>query len=326
MPLLGPSNFSRGRTYVRKSGVMRVKPARKYQQAATKIQRAFRKRRKNYGSKAPPRFGRAMPRSLGNSVMREVSELKIRSLANRYGDNPLPQAVGVGATPVVYYQGYCLGGAAPTWLGPTGALSSGFKELLGYQYPPGVGSNQRVGKYMYLKQATVNLRINMNSTSSIACPLRFRVIVFKAIRNAQVGQTGGNPFDRLLVDNEGREFGLNSTLTQDSVGFELMSAITNKKNFKVYKDETFTLQTPFTAVQGSTAIVAPMSTSYPCEKNISLTLRHNQKTAFDNSNQPSDCNFQYSMIIMSTPSGTFNDSGNSRWTSSIRGTVSAYDN
>jgi len=324
MPLLGKTNYSQGRSIIRKSGVIRVAPTKR-QSAASKIQRAWR-RKKRYQRPAPPRFGRSMPKSLGNSVMREVSELKIRSLANRYLDSPLAQEVGAGATPVVYYQGYCLGSAAPTWVGPTGTTTSGFKELLGYQYPNGTGPDQRVGKYMYLKQATVNLRINMNSTARTACPMKFRVVVFKAIRNAQVGQTGGNPFDRLFVGNNGNEIGLNTSYTPESVGFELMSAITNKKNFTIYKDTCFILQNPFTSVQGSQSIVSPMSQSYPCEKVLNFTLRHNQKTAFDSQNQPSDCNYQYCMLVMSTPAGTANDSGNQDWRTSVRGTVSAYDN
>lgn len=276
--------------------------------------------------KAPKKYGKSQKKNIVTKVMKQMSELKIRTLANRYGDVPRPQAVGVGATPVVYYQAYCLGSPASTWTGPNGNLNTGFNPLLGYQYPNGDGADQRIGKYMYLKQCTANLRITMDSTSRTACPMRFRLIIFKAIRNAQVGTTGGNPFARLFINNQGNEVGLNTTFSQDSVGFEFMSMITNKKNFKIYKDIQFTLQNPLTTVSGSTSIVSPMAQSYPSEKFVNMTLRHNQKTAFDNNDQPTDCNYQYCVMLLSTPSGTYNASGDNGWKSHIRGTVSAYDN
>lgn len=324
MPLLGKSNFSQGRTYVHKSGIVRVKSTPR-QKAATKIQRAYRRRRTATKS-APRAFGKTPEKGVAAYVMKQNNELKIRTLANRYADQPKAQVpAGGGVNSVVQYQSYCLGSPADTWVGPTGTLASGFNPLLGYQYAPGVLTNQRVGKYMYLNQCSLGLQINMDNTAKTSCPMKFRVIVFKAIRNAQVGTTGGNPFDRLFLDTSGNEFGLNTLIAAEAAGMELMQAIPNRRNFKIYKDECFYLQNPFAVVQGSASIVSPHSCTYPTEKNITMTLRHNERTAFDGQNQPSDCNFQYCMVVMSTPAGTVDSLANNAWTSSVRGTVSAYD-
>ncbi len=254
------------------------------------------------------------------TTMNNVAEQKIQSLANIYQAKPKPQEAPPATGPLYYYNA-CLGNPAQTWVGPTGQPN--FEGLDGFQWSPGTGSNQRIGRYLYLKHTTMQMRLAMLNTPQNATPTMFRTIVFKAKRNSALGSAGGNPNDDLLLDNSGRALGVNNTGSQDSKTFEYMNMLVNKRNYSVVLDTKCILQPSLVAVQGATPVM-PLSTSYPSEKTYSLKLNHNSKTAFSNFNAPLDLNYQYCIQVLSAPMGNVTTLADD-WRISFRGTVSCID-
>ncbi len=255
--------------------------------------------------------------------MNQISELKVQSLTNVYDSSPSP-VQPLPLTGPLYYRNYCLGTPAANWLGPSGA--TGFTGLDGFQWQQGTAADRRIGKYLFLKHTTSQLRINCVSPTRYGTALQFRVIVYRAKRNSPLGTAGGNPCDDLFINNSGREIGINNNATNASRSFEYMNMIVNKKNYMVVKDEKFILQPSVQQVNGGSNLVSAFSQTYPPEKTISMELKHNSKTAFsDTTNQPLDLNYQYCVSIISAPYGNATDNS-SDWRSSIRGTISCLDN
>lgn len=248
-------------------------------------------------------------------------ETKIKALSTYVDQSPQNQDV---ANNVVYYDNYCLGEPASTWLGPTG--SQNFKALEGFEWSLGTQSSQRVGRYMDLKHTTMNFRVGLVGTPRTATPVRFRVIVYRAKRNAPFGQNGGNPNDTLFLGLGGQPQGVNTSYAQNRVSFEFMNLITNKRNFEIHHDSQFILAPPVTAVQGGSNLVTPMSQGmYPNEKNFLWKLKHNEKTAFGANNKPEDANYQYCVSIFSMPTGDLGNTGLNSWRTAARGIVSVTD-
>lgn len=264
-----------------------------------------------------------LTKTMNNSV-----EQKIQSLANVYQAKPKPQ-INLPSTGPIYYYNACLGnapnipgGTNPLWPGPTGA--NNFQSLDGFQWSQGTGPNERVGRYLYLKHTTLQMRLAMLNTPLNSTPTQFRVIVYKAKRNAAAGTGGGNPNDDLFLQNDGRVFGLNLLSVAESRTFEFMNMLINKRNYQVVADTKCILQPSTCAVQGGSNIVSPIATAYPCEKTFSMRLKHNAKTAFSNFNQPLDLNYQYCVTVIAAPMGEAEVLADD-WRISFRGTVSCMD-
>lgn len=264
-----------------------------------------------------------LTKTMNNSV-----EQKIQTLSNIYQAKPLPQLVAPALGPLYYYNA-CLGDApltpapanAPLWPGPNG--QSNFNGLAGFQWPQGTGPTQRIGRYLYLKHTTMQMRLAMLNTVSNATPTQFRVIVYKAKRNAAAGTGGGNPNEDLFLNNEGRALGINNLGIVESKSFEYMNMLVNKRNYTIVSDTKCILQPSTIAVQGANP-VGVISTAYPPEKTFSLKLTHNSKTAFSNFNAPLDLNYQYCVSVIAAPLGQV-DTRADDWRISFRGTVSCMD-
>lgn len=254
-------------------------------------------------------------------TMNNVAEQKVQSLVNFYLEKPKPQ-VNLPSVGPVYYHNSCLGNPATTWLGPNG--QSNFSALDGFQWAQGTGPSERVGRYLFLKHTTAQLRIDMLPAVLNSSPTQFRVIVYKAKRNSALGSAGGNPNEDLFIDNAGRIFGFNNSSVEESRSFEFMNMLINKRNYSCVMDKKFILQPSVSAVQGGSNVVTPLSTVYPCEKTLSLRLNHNSKTAFSNFNQPLDLNYQYCTTVIAAPLGAATIAAND-WRISMRGTVSCID-
>lgn len=251
----------------------------------------------------------------------EDIETKIKSLATYVNQTPQNQDT---SNNVVYYDNYCLGDPASTWLGPTGVQN--FKALEGFEWAPGTSSAQRVGRYMHLKHTTLNFRVGLVGTPRTATPQRFRVIVYKARRNAPFGQNGGNPNSDLFLGLGGQPQGVNTSYAQNRVAFEFMNLITNKRNFEIHHDSSFILAPPVTAVQGGSNIVTPMSQGmYPNEKNFLWKFKHDEKVAFGANQKPEDSNYQYCISIFSMPTGDLGNTGMNSWRTAARGVVCVQD-
>lgn len=255
-------------------------------------------------------------------VMDQVSEHKIKPLTSQYNLTPSPQTPPPGTT-VVYYQNYILGTQPSDWIGPQGI---NYVPLEGLSFAQGDGSDQRIGKYLYLKHATVNLRVHCLNLARVACPVRFRVLVYKAKRNGSLNTLPGNPNTDLFLETSGNEVGLLTVANDNNSSMRFMTAITNKKKYQIFKDMQFILQPSLNTVLGTETPVAMSHGIYPAERYFRFQLPLNERAEYDNvTNQPLDGRFQYCISIFSAPSGTHNDRPND-WRSTVTGTISALDN
>jgi len=253
-------------------------------------------------------------RSVVNKVMKNISELKINEMVPVNCDAPLPIVPAPGAT-AIYKAQYNIGPSISAW--------SGFTPIQGTSFAQGTGANQRIGKYVYLKNSSVRVKIQMNDVPQAQTnPTRFRVIVFKTRRNYVAGTTGGNPEDNLFLNPLGGEFGVN-TLGLESMDYE--SSLVNKKNYMVVKDQQFILQ-PITSQPVGQSIIANAGV-YKNEKYLYFNLGHYKKVAMEpgTNDNPADLNYQYAICILGTPVGSCRTPAKN-WNVSIRGTTSCLDN
>lgn len=293
---------------------------------SNKVKYSFMKPKKKIfksRSRSVPTRKKVSTKRVTTIVKRELAkdlELKLNKLGSVYAGTPLNQDT---TNNVVFYNNYCLGTPATTWQGPTG--SANFVGLQGFTWPQGVSNNERIGKYMTLKQTSLSFRIGLVDVPRASNPQRFRVIVYKAKRNAILGAAGGNPNENLFIGLNGTELGINNTYAQNAVAYEMMTMLVNKRNYDVYHDSQFMLCHPTYSIQGGSNIVSPISQGYPNEKNFLWKLPHNQKSAFGVGNIPEDLRYQYCITVLSMPTGDLTGTGQNSWRTQVRGVTSALD-
>ncbi len=251
-------------------------------------------------------------------------ENKIQGLRAIYDGQPKSQQSTF--TGPLYYYNACLGKPASTWIGPSGGGTPNYTGLEGFTWGQGVGSDQRIGRYLYFKHTTAQLRLNMTPVVESGSPTQFRIVVFKAKRNAAFGTSGGNPNNDLFLNNSGTPIGLNVVSVANTRSFEFMNMLVNKRNYNVYMDKKVVLQPTLAAIQGGSNVVTPFSTSYPPEYNTTLKLKHEEKVSFapGNFSEPQDSNYQYCISVISAPYGSTSMAAED-WKFSMRGTVSCVD-
>jgi len=307
------------RTYKKKMVSKMSKDCAKISSAASKIQSAWRGRKSKTRSAGPAKEKGSVAKALA-----QIAERKIQPLKDIWMAPPSAQSVLPLSGPV-YFINYILGTQPVDWLGPTGAAN--YVPLGGYNFPQGTGSNARIGKYMFLEHAMVNLNVSMKGLSNRNPePVQFRVLCYKFKRNQKLGSIG-NPNNDLFMSSSGGKIGFNTffdnTNSPGSANFTLMNAIVNRKNYQVFSDEKFILQPSLTIPQGG-GYVTP-STGYPVMRDMSFKLNHNEKTEFGASSLPVDLQYQYCFTILSGPVGSLDKTAVDDWSVSLRGTVSALD-
>jgi len=287
---------------------------------------SMKRRRYTKKSSAKKSVSTALIKRVVNKQLGKELEIKVQSLRPVNQAIPLPQQTsGTGAN-VVWYRNYVLGlGPSAQWVGPNGSYN--YTNLEGFSWSQGTSQSERLGRYLNLKHTTMNLRIACNNISSVSCPIRFRVLVYKSKRKFGNSQAvGSNPNENLFLGTTGQELGINNAYSGDSVSMEFMNMLTNKRNYDIHTDTQFILSPHTFSVQGGSNLVSPISLGYPAEKNMLLRLPHNSKVAFDDtSNQPEDLNFQYMVTILSMPYGDNTQVSANAWKSNVRGTVSCTD-
>jgi len=314
--------FSRGtRKITSYATSARARDCAKLSAAASRIQSAWRRRRKTVAGPAKKKGSVA-------KALAQVAERKIQALTPIYMDAPYAQALAPALGPV-YFRNYILGDQPANWEGPAGGAvnAPNYTALGGYEFPQGTGSNGRIGRYMFLERCNMNLNIALKPVAERHTnPVAFRVLLYKFKRNDTLGSIG-NPNVDLFMSSAGSQLGFNTFfdngVNPGSAAFELMNAIVNKKNYEVFKDEKFVL-TPQVCLSSGGAYV-PLSHSNSIQKDFQFVLNHNQKTAFDAASKPVDLQYQYCLSILSAPLGEANTIGVDYWNASIRGTVSALD-
>lgn len=294
------------------------------------------KRKPSSSRKSLPRFARANYRKAKPSrfpsgkktyklsrqiakVINTIGETKIQALRSWNATPALPVEVLPTSGPC-YFTNYCLGTAPASFLGPNGNLA--FNNLEGFEWAPGTGSNQRVGRYMYLKRTTLQLRIAMNPQSRHG-PVKFRVIVYKEKRNQYNIAGGGNPCNDLFLSHTGAPVGINTANAVNTRAMNFNTQLVNKRNYQIVKDMKFTLAPQNTSAQGSTEPFT-INQVNKSEKMMQLSLGHYKKTAFGNGNVPEDTKYRYCVTIIGMPV-TNSVSPHDGWQSYVRGTVSVSD-
>ena len=290
----------------------------------------FRKKASSRGkfrpsSKAKPsKRTTALVKRVVNSELSKDLELKVQALRPVNQDLPAAQATSGTGSNVVWYNQYVLGQGPTSWTGPAGSYN--YVNLEGFTWPEGTSSDRRIGRYMNLKHTTMNLRIACDNLSSVSCPIRFRVLVYKQKRNGPALLAQTNPNTNLFLGTTGQELGLNNSYSGDSVSMEFMNMITNKRKYEIHTDTQFILSPHTFSIQGGSNIVSPLAQGYPAEKNMLLRLPHNDKVSFNGTTQmPEDLNYQYCVTVLSMPYGNNTQVNARNWKSNVRGTVSVTD-
>lgn len=296
--------------------------ARKRARAASKIQRAWRKKR--YKKAVPARFPSGKKTYLQtravSRVLRNVTETKIKALTPANAIAPLPVEVAPTNGPV-YFTNYCLGTGPTGWVGPSGAYN--FNNLEGFQWPQGTGAAERIGQYMYLKKTTLNLRIAMQGSSRHGAT-KFRVIVYKEKRNRYNTTANGNPNDDLFISQDGQVVGFNTVSPVNQRIMDFSTWLVNRRNYQVVKDIKFTLCPETLSALGSTD---PFNVNqrYASSRNIRLSLGHFQKAKFGSNDTPEDQMYRYCISIVSMPMSDSTNPHND-YKTYVNGVVSAMDN
>jgi len=281
--------------------------------------RFIRKARKPSAKRTTALVKRVVHSELGKEL-----ELKVQALRPVNQDTPVAQATTGTASNIVWYNQYVLGQGPTSWVGPAGSYN--FVNLEGFTWPVGTSSDRRIGRYMNLKHTTMNLRIACDNLSSVSCPIRFRVIVYKQKRNGPALLTQSNPNDNLFLGTTGQELGLNNSYSGVAVSMEFMNMLTNKRKYEIHTDTQFILSPHTFSVQGGSNIVSPLSQGYPAEKNMLLRLPHNEKVSFNGTSEmPEDLNYQYCVTVLSMPYGNNTQVSARNWKTNVRGTVSVTD-
>lgn len=252
-------------------------------------------------------------------IINTIGETKIQALRSWNATPALPVEVLPTSGPC-YFTNYCLGTAPASFLGPNGNLA--FNNLEGFEWPQGTGANQRIGRYMYLKRTTLQLRIAMNPLARHG-PVKFRVIVYKEKRNRYNTAGGGNPCDDLFLSHVGGPVGINTANAPNTRAMNFNTQLVNKRNYQVVKDMKFTLTTQNTSASGSTEPFT-INQHFKSEKMINLSLGHYKKTAFDDNGNPEDTKYRYCVSIIGMPVSN-SVAPHDQWQSYVRGTVSVSD-
>jgi len=264
-------------------------------------------RRRNVLRARPARF--AMSKNVYrknraiSSAMSRLAETKLLSVASI--NEVAPKAIQLGA--IAYYSSFIMCDIPPGWDG-------NFNNLGGIQNSQGLGGNNRIGDYIYLKKTHLALQIDVNETSNYTGPMEYRMIVAKAKTGVlPVGYTY-TPSTTLFLNNVGQPIGHGSPGVN---GSDLMLQPINRRDWVVHSDRKFTLSSPDTGGGG-------MNYFYPSRKTCYLDLPYYAKTRINSStNLPEDLDTHY--IVMLYASCIGKDRSASDWEVSVRGTTSISD-
>lgn len=253
-------------------------------------------------------------------IINTIGETKIQALTEKNAIKPKPVEVAPTIGPC-YFTNYCLGTAPGSFTGPDGSAS--FNDLNGFEWQQGTSSQQRIGRYMYLKRTTLQLRIAMDQIASTG-PTKFRVIVYKEKRNQYNVAGGGNPNNDLFLSHLGKAVGVNTANAVEKRAMNFNTQLVNKRNYQVVKDMKFTLCNEQQSALGSTD---PFNVNqhFKSEKMIQLSLGHYKKTAFSaDTATPEDTKYRYCVTILSMPCSNSTFPHNT-YRTYVRGTVSVSD-
>lgn len=244
-----------------------------------------------------------------SSLMNKVSETKYKKVTAK--DEVAPSAIQAGA--LAHQVSFVLGGVPSVW-------GSDYTDIGGISIVQGAAESNRIGDYTYLKKTHLNLEIDMKDptggVSNTTLPCEFRVVVFKARRQAMPAGTTRSPQNSLFLDEICNDFGHQ---TSGKNGTDLMVQPLNKRHFTIYKDMKFMLSNPLNPSLGSA-----YSGHYPCMKRITLNLPHYIKAHYEDSNLPTNYDYHFGVAIYAR--SLDKDTKADNWEVNLRGTTTYSDN
>lgn len=256
--------------------------------SASKIQRAFRGRRKPQA-----RFNASKSQYIVNrtvsKVMNKMSENKLLAITdvNPGALNGTPSNIlGAGSDNRVYAWRAVLDTVPAGW-------DAGLVALQGIRAVQGDSATEHIGNYVYLKKTSVNLQLDMVYNGNATKQLQFRMIICKSRQLSLASGTQDFPQTTLFLNQIGNRQGFTSTGSLEMSPFEVMNNPINKRNWVVQRDTKFFLNNPTSMQQGK----------YPSRKNFRITLPHYNKTKVTTAGEPLDYDSKYLIYIFATVPG-----------------------
>lgn len=294
-----------------------MKPPRLTKKAATTIAVAAATLNKNMpsraqgGLRAKTKETRALSKKLDNMIETKVDGLQTYLGLPSAAANPVPGSANAGQITQFY-----LGPAPslpPSWTGTWNSLD-------GIPNSTGVGSQERVGDYIYMKRTTVNMLIDVVPDVAATIPVapwEFRVVVGKANRKYNPAGVTPDPNARLLIspNSDARGFGIN---TDDRA---LFLSPPNRRDFTIKRDFKFILEAQH--ANGGGALGSNNTGHYGCTKQLQITMPHSKKVRFDSTGNPTNYDYHYFIVVYARPIG---GASGSRWNVTTVGSTSYNDN
>lgn len=281
----------------------------------TSRKRTFKKKYpvRKYTGKLPARFNNSRKRysksrTINSFIRNTIGETKLLPLTDVKELQPIPIYTGAGA----YMANFNIGTTPVGW--------TSYNSIGGDQIIQGNASNERIGNYVYLRQSTLNIIIDMQNNIENNVLHEFRFIVFKSRRANSPAGLQYSPSQALFLKNTGDALGVESPGPVDEIVYFL--ALTNKRNFVIYKDQRFILSPPQTIPEG-TETASGFNSKYPSSKRMLLKLPHMAKTNYNNSNIPTDLDTKYGICILSRPIGTLGNRADN-WEVSILSSCTSF--
>lgn len=234
-----------------------------------------------------------------------ISETKVMGLNAAYEQPAVPIQIGAQTLTTQLV----LGNVPTTW---TGSWTS----LQGMPIVQGTGSQQHIGEYIYLKRTTLNTIVDCNTTlvGGPSPPWEVRCIMFKANRKYAADGISKDPNRDLFLLPSGSSTGAGVT---GQSGLSLFMHPLNKRDFTIYKDFRFALQSP--QAQGT----AQPSGVYKNSKQMRFNMPHSIKAHIENQ-RITNYNPSFGLMFLYRPIG--HDGSASLPEVSWQGTTSYMDN
>lgn len=296
-------------------------------QAATKIQRFYRKKKSKPSRLYSGKKTYDQTRKITNAVMANISESKFRGIRLDCLDTvPKPGGTVRPMSYILLNTGSNLTPQFPDFQSPMNL----------FNFPQGTTGTSRVGDYMYLKHTYLKLEVQAlpyevageTLDPHLNAPVRCRLMIVKANRkNNKFGQSP-SPGNSLFIDVENDEFGFNEN--GQSINM-LMKQPINKRKWLVYKDTSFTL-TPAAVGDTSPTLTNAYAPSGKRAYRCNVKLPVYKKTHFDSINDtPNDIDTQWFVILQCVREAHCFQSGPSALRPTnirmeVLGTTSALDN
>jgi hypothetical protein len=272
------------------------KPSGKPSRWGTKKSRYYSNRKK-----LPSRYYQSSKRQYyqtkaATNALRQISETHLVPL-KEYNQEA---AEAIAPNDNVYQIGFTTG-VTHEQTGVPAYLST-FKPLGGFNFPSNVRGNN-----IYVRGSQVMLQIDMDVLTTSMSVCEFRVIMFKSKRaNSTMDRL--NPNQNLFLNTEGGYWGWATGGAPTSYGVgttgpKLMTALTNKQKFTIYRDQTFKLSPPQALYDENSVPTFQHQSSgyYPSMKRLKFNFPVNKKVTLDTDNNPIDLNYAFNIIILARP-------------------------